>query len=77
MKIKIEFVGFLNIKSVKNNTWINVENSLSISQLLINHGIPKLNQKFIFATISKISQPLTYILQDKDELFLYLPVGGG
>ncbi len=77
MKIKIGFVGFLNIKDVENNSWIDIENSLTISQLLVNHGISILNQKFMFATVNKTSQPLTYILQDKDELFLHLPVGGG
>jgi len=77
MKIKIELVGYLDIKGVKDNSWIDVEDSISISQLLIKHGISLKNQKYIIVTVNKKIQPLSYILCDKDELFLHLPVGGG
>lgn len=77
MKIKIEFVGYLDIKGVKDNSWINVEDSISISQLLIRHGISLEHQKYIIIVVNKKIQPLSYIICDKDELFLHLPVGGG
>ncbi|MDA3872282.1 MAG: hypothetical protein PF551_08065 [Candidatus Marinimicrobia bacterium] len=77
MKIKVKFVGYLNIKGVKDNSWINIEDSKSISQLLINHGISLENQKYITATVNKKSQSLSYVFCDNDELFLHLPVGGG
>ncbi len=77
MKIKIEFVGYLDIKGVKDNSWINIEEPLSISEFLIVHNINRDNQKYLIATINKKIVPLTYILCDLDELFLHLPVGGG
>ncbi len=77
IKIKIEFVGYLDIKNVKDNTWVEMEQSLTISEFLLEHGIDIENQKYIISTVNKKVQPLTSILCNNDELFLHLPVGGG
>ena len=77
MKIKIGYVGYLDIDNVTNNSWLEISEPISISQLLNNLDFPSNKQKFIVPTINSETVKLSYKLQDKDELFLYLPVGGG
>ena len=77
MKIRIEYTAHLYLKGVKNNSWIEIDKPMSVSQFLINHNINLQQQKFIIPTVNMKQEKLSYILQENDELFLYLPVGGG
>jgi len=77
MKIRIEFVAYLYLKGIDNKSWVEIDEPMSVSQFLINNKINQQQQKFIIPTVNKKQEKLTYILKDNDELFLYLPVGGG
>ncbi|MFP4549136.1 MAG: MoaD/ThiS family protein [Fidelibacterota bacterium] len=77
MKIKIEYTAHLNLKGVKNSSEITLEKPITISQFLADHNIPPIQQKYIIPTVNKKQVNLSYLLADQDEVFLYLPVGGG
>lgn len=77
MKFKIEFTAHLYLKGIQNNSWVEIDSPISVSQFLTNYKINDHQQKFIIPTINKKQENLSYVLQDNDELFLYLPVGGG
>lgn len=77
MKIKIEFVAYLNLKDIENQSWIELDHPITISEFLVAHNIRIPQQKYIIPSVNQKTTRLNYILQDMDELFLYLPVGGG
>ena len=77
MKIKIEFVAYLNLKGIENQSWIELDHPITISEFLVTHNIRVPQQKYIIPSVNQKTTRLNYILQDMDELFLYLPVGGG
>ena len=77
MKVKIEFVAYLNLKNIENKSWIELENPISITNFLESQGIKPAQQKYIIPTVNKCPVKHDYVLQNEDELFLYLPVGGG
>jgi len=77
MRINIEYTAHLNLKDVKNRSEIVLEKPITISQFLADHNIPPIQQKYIIPTVNKEQVSLSYLLSDRDEVFLYLPVGGG
>lgn len=77
MKIKIEYTAHLNLKGVKNRSEIVLAKPVTISEFLADYNIPANQQKYITPMVNKEQVSLSYLLTDSDEVFLYLPVGGG
>ncbi|MFC1850111.1 MoaD/ThiS family protein, partial [candidate division CSSED10-310 bacterium] len=77
MKIKVSFARILKIEGVENGSSVELEEGMSIKEFLSQHKMPREHQQFLVPIVNKKTTKLSYILQDLDELELYLPVGGG
>lgn len=77
MKIKIEFTSHLQLIGITNHSFVEMDGPKTISQFLTECKINPEHLKYIITTVNKSQVDLSYILQNNDELLLYLPVGGG
>ena len=77
MKIKLSFVGYLEFKDVKSGDELELEAGTSVADLLTAHNVQKTHQRHIIPIVNGEEDRLSYVLQDRDELTLFLPVGGG
>ena len=77
MKIKIGFVGYLDVTGIRNNSEISVAGGTSVAGVLGRCGISLQYQDYIEPYVNGAKQKLSYVLQEGDELYLFLPVGGG
>ena len=77
MKIKLSFVGYLELKGVKNGDVLELDEGTTVADLLTQHNIRKEHQRHIIPIVNAEENRLSYTLQEADELTLFLPVGGG
>jgi sulfur carrier protein ThiS len=77
MKVKLEFVALLNIENMKSGDWIELEAPSTITDLLTKIGISDRHQKFVIPFINQKPARRSSSLEDGDEVYLFLPVGGG
>ena len=77
MKVKIELLGLLHIKGVKNNSFIEIKEGASISDLYNELNILKDHQKFIIPFINGSEVRKSATVNDGDTVKIFLPTGGG
>ena len=77
MKIKLELLGLLHIKDVKNNSIIDIKNGSTISDLYNELNILKDHQKFIIPFINGSEVRKSTTVNDGDTVKIFLPTGGG
>ncbi len=77
MNIKLSFVGYLELKGVTSGERIQVVEPISVADLLTGYKISKKHQRHIIPIVNGEEERLSYVLQEDDELTLFLPVGGG
>ncbi len=77
MKIKLSYVSYLKINEVSNNSLIGIEAGTSIEQFIKMLDIKGDTRRFIIPTVNGQRRKLDYILQENDDLFLFVPVEGG
>jgi len=77
MKINLSFVGYIQLEGVQNNSTVDVENSISIDDLLDVYGVKKEHKRFIVPVVNGSKKDHSYLLETDDSLFLYVPLGGG
>jgi sulfur carrier protein ThiS len=77
IKVKLTFNGVIDIKNIKNNSFLDIVHGTSIGDVLVDLGIRKEHKRFIITIVNDKKQPQTYVLNDGDHLSLFLPVGGG
>ena len=77
MKIKIGFVGYLDVRGIRNNAVVELAENTSIEDVLVRCGIEPRHRGYVMPYVNGERQKLTYLLQDADSLYLFLPVGGG
>ncbi len=77
MEIKLEFVSFLDIPREKNNSAIEVEDGAQVRDVLEELGLDETAQRHITPFVNEEEASRRDELSDGDELFLYLPAGGG
>lgn len=77
MKVKIELLGLLHIKGVKNNSFIEVKENSTISDIYNELNILKDHQKFIIPFINGNEVRKSAVVNDGDTLKIFLPTGGG
>lgn len=77
MKVKVKLFGNLKIYDSQNREEFTVElpNKMSIADLLKWLNIPRNAVWTIF--VNQIQVDDSYLLQDKDEIFILAPIGGG
>ena len=77
MRIKLSFVGFLDIDGVRSGDVIDAAEGSTVADLLTAHGIKPHHQRFVIAAVNGEKKPAACVLHDGDELLLLLPAGGG
>lgn len=77
MKVKVELLGLLHIKGIKNNSYIEVKEGSTISDLYNELNILKDHQKFITPFINGIEVRKSTTIKDGDTVKIFLPTGGG
>ena len=77
MKVKIELLGLLHIKGVKNNSFIEIKEGSSISDLYNELNILKDHQKFIIPFINGSEVRRSTTVNEGDTVKIFLPTGGG
>jgi len=77
MKVKIEIVGLLHIKGVKSNSFIDIKEGSTISDLYNELNILKDHQKFIIPFINGSEVRKSSAVTDGDIVKIFLPTGGG
>ena len=76
MKVKVVFHGVL--KNYNNNLSekiIEVANKLTVSQLVAKTDVP--SDEIAFIAVNGSRMQINHLLNEGDEVTLYMPVGGG
>jgi hypothetical protein len=77
MKVKIELLGLLHIKGVKSNSFIEVKEGATVSDIYAELNILKDHQRFIIPFINGIEVRKSASVNDGDIVKIFLPTGGG
>jgi molybdopterin converting factor small subunit len=77
MKVKIEIVGLLHIKGVKNNSIIEIKDGATISDIYNDLNILKDHQRFILPFVNGAEVRKSTAVNDGDTVKIFLPTGGG
>ena len=77
MKVKIEILGLLHIKGIKNNSILEIKEGSNISDLYNELNILKDHQKFIIPFINGNEVKRSAGVKDGDTVKIFLPTGGG
>ena len=77
IKVQIHLMGPVDVKNLASGDFITLKQGSSLSDLFTLIGIRAEHKRFIIATVNDKKEILYYILKDKDEVKLMLPVGGG
>jgi hypothetical protein len=77
MKVKIELVGLLHIKGVKNNSFIEVKENSTILDIYDELNILKDHQKFVIPFINGSEVRKSTMVNNGDIVKIFLPTGGG
>lgn len=77
INVTVYFTGLIDIKNITSGSTITVSEGTNLGALLSILGIIEQHKKYIIAMINGKKVTLFYLLKDKDEVKLFLPVGGG
>ena len=77
VKIKVEYSAMLDIKGCTNGEEIEVSDSITVEDLLLQLGIKKHHIRFIIASINKKTVKHNYCLKENDTIFFLILAGGG
>jgi hypothetical protein len=77
MKIKVSYVGFLQLEGIKNNSIVEIDESTTVNDFLNRCNVLESHHRFIVPIVNGTQKDLSYVLEPDDDLFLHLPVGGG
>lgn len=77
MKIKVLYVGYLDIQGVALGSEEEVAAGTTIGDWLTAHGITEEHQKYVTPFVNGQKRRPEATLQADDEIFLLVPLGGG
>mgnify|MGYP003586126928 CR=1 FL=1 len=77
MKITLRLVGHLKLEGVENGDAIDVAEGTTVRTLLDQHRMAPHHQRYVVPIVNGEEQKLSHVLEDGDELSLFLPIGGG
>jgi len=77
MKVKIELLGLLHLKGIKNNSFIEIKDGSTVSDLYNELKILKDHQKFVTPFLNGNEVRKGTIINDGDTIKIFLPTGGG
>lgn len=77
MKIKVEILGLLHLPGFKNNSFVELKDESTISDLYSELKIMRDHQKFITPFINGTEVRKSAQIKDGDTVKFFLPTGGG
>ena len=77
IKITVHFTGLVDVKNIVSGSVISIPAGSNLSALLSVLGIREQHKRYIIAMINGKKETMFYSLKEKDEVKLFLPVGGG
>ncbi|MDR3609355.1 MAG: MoaD/ThiS family protein [Ignavibacteriaceae bacterium] len=77
MKVKIELLGLLHIKGVANNSFIEIQEGSTISDIYNELKILRDHQNFIIPFINGNEVRKSAEVNEGDTVKIFLPTGGG
>jgi len=77
MKIKLDFVAFLDVKGVKPGEELEIEEGTTVAGLMGRLQISEEHQQHVTPVIDGLARKLDYVLEDGDDLMLVLKAAGG
>ncbi|NCC49839.1 MAG: MoaD/ThiS family protein [Spartobacteria bacterium] len=77
MKITLFFTGHFGFDDIKSGDEFELNEGATVADLLTAKGIQKEHQRFVIPFINGVEKRLTVVINDGDEVRLFLPVGGG
>lgn len=77
MKVNVKYMGLLKLDGVKSGSDVDVQDGATVSDFMSRYVTNREHHKFIIVTVNEKKVDLSYELQDKEKLSLFLPFGGG
>lgn len=77
MKITVEYLGFLEIDSIKSGSAMELPDGTTAGEVFSRLGLKGSYLKYVLPIINGTRAGHDQPLKDGDKLFIYLPVGGG
>ncbi len=77
MLINVSYVGYLDLKGVRNGGSVGLEDYTTVEEFLDKCGMKKEHRRFVIPVVNGKRQALSYTLEENDSLFLHLAAGGG
>ncbi|MDP6490342.1 MAG: hypothetical protein QGH42_12230 [Kiritimatiellia bacterium] len=77
MKIKLDFVAFLDVKGVTPGEELELDEGTTVADLMDRLQISREHQQHVIPVIAGLSRQLDYVLEDGDDLTLVLKAAGG
>lgn len=77
IKITVHFTWLVDVKNIVSRSVISIPAGSNLSALLSVLGIREQHKRYIIAMINGKKETMFYSLKEKDEVKLFLPVGGG
>ena len=76
-KIFVEYTGVIASHSGKKQEWVEVEENITVEELLTQLGYRPEYHKFIVVTANGIQKTLKDTIAENTAITLFLPAGGG
>ena len=77
MKVTINHTAHLKLAGIEPGHMASVEPGTSVADLLRKAGMQETHLQFVTPYVNGKEVRIHHVLQDEDELKLFLPVGGG
>jgi sulfur carrier protein ThiS len=77
MKIELEYAAMLHVKGPASGSLMEVDHGVTITDLLTQLGIPSHHRGSVTAFVNNVRASRTKVLNEKDRVFLSVPMSGG
>jgi len=77
VKVKLGYPAIMHVDHVRSGDFIELPSGATIEELMTCCNVKKEHQKYVLTVVNGERRNLSHILQDLDEVKLFLPVGGG
>ena len=77
IRIKVQFPAFMYLEGLKCGGEVEVPAGTTIEELLASSRVKREHFRYVTAIVNGEKRSLSHTLQNREELRLVLPVGGG
>jgi sulfur carrier protein ThiS len=77
MKVKVNHSAVLKLDGVSSGSYLDVLKGTTVSDLLSKCNVKEQHKRYILIFVNGKRREPSHVLQDDEQLSLYLPIGGG